>query len=191
MNSGDGRIASQSEISDFIKNLRAFAGQDGQFDAQRYATFRSSLKANPSLTERSVSRVISDDVRAGKVQKLLAGPGYVLPSDVKNQLEQADASWTLVATVDYVAYKPAVPVTDSVIATFFEETHCASKFRLGLRCSMPSSPRFLFVEYHRHGTEVRAYYDQNPARFPKDVGGSKGCTQNRSLRRLRRGSPAG
>ncbi|HWL14209.1 MAG TPA: peptidyl-prolyl cis-trans isomerase, partial [Opitutus sp.] len=94
----------QAEIADHIKTLRIFVNQEGQFDAQRYATFRDSLKTNPNLNEAVVSRVIGDDVRAAKVEKLLAGPGYVLPVDVKRQLERVDASWTLgVAKIDYAS----------------------------------------------------------------------------------------
>src|SRR5690606_21206234 len=105
-----------------VKGLRMFSGQDGQFDAQRYATFRDSLKSNPNYSEAIVSRVISDDIRIDKVQTLLAGPGYVLPADVKRQLEQADTTWTLgVATIDYGSYNPNVPTNDTILTKFFED----------------------------------------------------------------------
>lgn len=161
--------SSKQEIADFIKNLRIFAGQDGQFDATRYAQFRDSLKTNPRLNEAAVSRVLSDDVRADKVQKLLAGPGYVLPEDVKRQLEQADATWTLgVATIDYASYHPNIPVNDAILTKFYEEN--------SFRYEIP--PRIVvsyadFSALSQIGSvqvtdaEIRAYYDANPARFPK------------------------
>lgn len=161
--------SSKQEMADFIKNLRIFAGQDGQFDAARYAQFRDSLKTNPRLNEASVSRVLGDDVRADKVQKLLAGPGYVLPEDVKRQLEQADATWTLgVATIDYASYNPNIPVSDAILTKFYEEN--------SFRYEIP--PRIVvsyadFSALSQIGSvqvtdaDVRAYYDANPARFPK------------------------
>ena len=110
------------EITDFIKGLRAFGGEDGQFDAKRYDSFRDSLKTNPRLTESTVRRVLADDVRAQKVKKVIAGPGYVLPADVKTQLDRVDSVWTLgIATVDYASYSRWVPVSDLVLAKYFEE----------------------------------------------------------------------
>lgn len=160
---------SKQEITDFIKTLRVFSTQDGQFDATRYAAFRDSLKSNPNMTEANVSRVIADDVRSGKVQKLLAGPGYVLPHDVKTELEQADTRWTLgVATVDYASFNPSIPVNDATLTTFFEEN--------SFRYEIPPRVEVSIVEFSAipllatvnvTETEVRAYYDANPSRFPK------------------------
>jgi len=161
--------STKQEISDSIKTLRVFTSQDGQFDAARYASFRDSLKTNPNLSESAVSRVIGDDVRSGKVQKLLAGPGYVLPYDVKSQLSQADASWTLgVATIDYASFNPTIPVTDAVLATFFEEN--AFRYEIPPRIEV-SYAEFsalpLLLSVTVTDSEIRAYYDANPSRFPK------------------------
>lgn len=161
--------ATKEEITDFIKTLRVFTGQDGQFDAQRYTMFRDSLKSNPRLTEAAASRIFSDDVRVRKVEKLLAGPGYVLSSDIKSQLELADSNWTLgLATVDYASFKPTIPTTDAVISKFFEEN--------SFRYDIPPRVSASYVEFNAltllptvnvTEAEVRAYYDSNPARFPK------------------------
>ena len=161
--------ATSQEVADFIKNLRRFAGADGQFDAKRYQAFRDSLKTNPRLNETEVARVISDDVRVDKVQKLLAGPGYVLPADIAAQLERSDSTWTLgLATADYASFSPAIATTDVELAKFFEE----NSFRYEI------APRVV-VRYADFGAinyisavtvtdaEVRAFYDTNPARFPK------------------------
>ncbi|MEO6006090.1 MAG: peptidyl-prolyl cis-trans isomerase [Opitutus sp.] len=159
----------KAEVAEFIKSLRVFTGQDGQFDQSRYKSFVDSLKTNPGLTESTASRVLSDDVRAGKVQKLLAGPGYVLPADVKTQLEQADASWTLgVATVDYASFKPNVNVTDAALATFYEEN--IFRYEISPRAEV-SYAEFsalpLMATINVTEADVRAYYDENPSRFPK------------------------
>ena len=161
--------STKAEVAEFIKTLRVFTGQDGQFDQSRYKSFVDSLKTNPGLTEGTASRVLGDDVRAGKVQKLLAGPGYVLPADVKTQLEQADASWTLgVATVDYASFKPNIAVTDAALTTFYEENVFRYEIPPRVEVSYAEfSALPLMASLNVTEAEVRAYYDENPGRFPK------------------------
>ena len=167
--------ATTEEIAAHIKTLRGFAGQDGQFDPKRYATFRDSLKTNPRLTEADIARVLSDDVRAEKVQKLLSGPGYVLASDVKTQITQADTTWTLAtATVDYAAFNPAINPSDADLTKYFEEN--------SYRYEIPPRVVATYAEFSAMGylaqvtatePEVREYYDANPARFPKPAADPK------------------
>jgi len=159
---------SKQEIADYIKGLRLFAGEDGQFDAGRYATFRDSLKTNPRLTEAEVSRVLSDDVRADKVQKIIAGPGYVLPNDVKAQLDRADSVWTLsTATADLATFNPSIPVTDLLLTKFFEEN--SFRYTIAPR-AVVAAAHFPAAAYTSAVTvgeaDVRAFYDANPGRFP-------------------------
>ncbi len=157
------------ELAGMVKTLRAFAGDDGQFDAKRYATFRDSLKTNPRLTEADVSRVLSDDWRASRVEQLLGGPGYVLPADIKTQLVQADSTWTVaVATADYTGFAPSIKPTDADLAKFFEEN--------AFRYEIPPRVSATYVDFpvtayaaqiNVTDADVKAYYDANPARFPK------------------------
>ena len=157
------------EIAAQIKTLRAFAGEDGQFDAKRYATFRDNLKTNPRLTEADIARVLADDVRADKVRRLIAGPGYVLAADVKTQVVQGDTTWTLAtATIDYASFAPAINPTDADLTKFFEEN--------SFRYEIPPRVAATYVEFPSAAyaaqvtvtdADVRAYYDANPARFPK------------------------
>ncbi|HTO02544.1 MAG TPA: peptidyl-prolyl cis-trans isomerase [Opitutus sp.] len=169
---------STQEVSDFIRALRMFSNQEGQFDAARYASFKDSLKHNPSFSEARVSRVIADDVRSGKVQQLLAGPGYVLSSDVKSQLEQADATWTLgVATIDYASFNPSIPVNDATLQTFFDEN--AFRYEIAPRIEVSYaefSALQLLPTIHVTDAEVRAYYDSNPSRFPKPAAADPAAT---------------
>ena len=156
------------EVADYIKGLRIFAGEDGQFDAKRYGNFRDSLKSNPRVTEAEVSRVISDDVRANQVQKIIAGPGYVLPSDVKSQLDRSDSVWTLAtATADYASFNPSVPASDAALAKFFAD----NSFRYTIAPSVSTAMAYFPAAAYTGlvsvtEADVRAYYDANPGRFP-------------------------
>ncbi|MEO6568348.1 MAG: peptidyl-prolyl cis-trans isomerase, partial [Opitutaceae bacterium] len=158
-----------AEIADFIKRLPSFTGPDGQFDATAYKNFRASLKSNAQVTEGDIARVLADDIRAQKVQQLIAGPGYVLPNDIKQQLVRADTTWTLAtATADYAAFAPEVKSTDAELTKFFEDN--------GFRYDIPPRVGASYVGFSSSDylnavtiteAEVRAFYDGNPGRFPK------------------------
>ena len=160
---------SREDPATYIKNLGAFAGADGQFDANRYATFRDSLKTNPRLSEGDISRVLSDDVRIMRLQQILVGPGYVLPGEIRAQLALADSTWTIaVATADYASFQPDLPVAEDALKRFYDDT--------AFRYMVPPHVGVDFVEYPASAflgavsvtaAEVRAYFDENPLRFPK------------------------
>jgi peptidyl-prolyl cis-trans isomerase D len=165
-----------AEVTDQIKKLRMFAGQDGQFDAKAYQTFRDNLKTNPrGLTEADIVRVIADDVRAEKVQALLAGPGYVLPVDVKTQLARAETTWTLAtATADYTGFQPEIKPTEAELTQFFEQA--------GGRYDIPPRVVVNYLDFSALNyldkitlteAEVRSFYDANPSRFPKPADPAK------------------
>lgn len=161
-----------ADLIDYVKTLRAFAGENGTFEPARYAQFRDNLKVDATLTERDVSRILSDDYRYTQVQKLLAGPGYLLPVDVKRQLARAEAQWTIaVASTDYAAFSPAIDSSEPNLTKFFEEN--AFRYEIPPQVSV-RAVRFPAAAYVSQvptdDAAVRALYDSNPARFPKPTG---------------------
>ncbi|HEX2852868.1 MAG TPA: peptidyl-prolyl cis-trans isomerase [Opitutaceae bacterium] len=161
--------ATTSEITDFIKGLRAFMGQTGQFDPKAYETFRDSLKSNSRFTEADIRRVMGDDVRAQKVQRLLAGPGYVLPADVKQMLSRTETSWTLaIATADYASFAPEVKPADADLTKYYEENPFRYEIPPRVLASFVGFPATAFLDKVTvTDADVRSFYDVNPARFPK------------------------
>jgi peptidyl-prolyl cis-trans isomerase D len=162
--------ATPGEIKDAIMKLRMFSGQNGEFDAKAYDAFRKNLQANAGgAREADIARVIGDDVRAQKVNKLLAGPGYVQPREIKTQLEQADTTWTIAtATVDYAAYNPEIKPTEAELNKFYTDN--AFRYQISPRvvASYVEFPSTAFLpQVNVTEAEVRAFYDANPARFPK------------------------
>jgi len=162
--------ATNAEITEAVKKLRMFSGPNGEFDAKAYATFRDNLKnSQRGVTEAEIARVIGDDVRVEKVNQLIAGPGYVLPRDVKTQLERSDTTWTLAtATADYAAFKPDIKPTDAELTKFFEDNSIRYEIPPRVVATYVEFPSSQFVPTVKvTDAEVRAYYDMNPARFPK------------------------
>jgi peptidyl-prolyl cis-trans isomerase D len=159
----------KDDLTAFIKSLRAFAGVDGQFDASRYAAFRDNLKTNPRLSEGDISRVLNEDVRILRLQQLLAGPGYALPGEVRDQLVRADSMWDIaVATDSYTAFKPEIPGNEDALKRFFDDN--------AFRYDVPPRVGIDYVEFRTadflgavtvSDADVRAYYDDNRQRFPR------------------------
>ena len=161
--------ASEAEITEFIKGLRIFSGQDGQFDVSRYDAFRATLNSGSGVSEADIARVIAEDVRTDKVRGFLAGPGYVLPGDVREVLLKGDTKWTIsVATVDYSAFRPDVRPTDAELSKFFSDN--------SFRYTIPPRVSVDYVDFPWQAyaaenvptdADVRQYYEANKGRFPR------------------------
>jgi len=164
----------KTEIADHIQNLPAFADDTGKFDPVRYATFRDNLKTG-RITETDILRVLADDVRIGKAQALVGGPGYVLDDDVRTQLARADTKWTVeVATIDYKAYQPAINPGTAELTKFFEDN--SFRYEIGPRVIV-SVVNFPTTDFLGAVTvteaEVRARFDAAPGSFSKPANDPK------------------
>jgi peptidyl-prolyl cis-trans isomerase D len=163
---------SEDVVASYIKTMGAFADANGAFDPNKYNTFREDQlwsKLDPRFTVADVSRVLADNWRAEQVSKLLAGPGYVLPGDIKAQLARDDTQWTLAVTsADYTQFTPAITPTPAELTKFFEAN--PARYNIPARVSVDyiafSSADFV-PQVNVTDAEVRSYYDANPARFPK------------------------
>jgi len=162
------------DVKNFIiKGLRAFAGSDGQFDVARYDAFRNSLKANSAITEADIARVIRDDTRMNKLQRLMAGPGYVMPAEVKELLLKADTKWTVsTATADYATFAPDMTVSDSELSKFFTDNMFRYTVPPRIVADCIRFPASMYTAgIAPTDAEVREFYDSNPSQFPKPATG--------------------
>ena len=158
-----------AELTAYIRTLRAFLGPDGTFDAKRYEEFRKSIDQSKRVTQAQVRQVLSDNLRIERVTKLVTGPGYVLPSDVKQELTLADTSWTLAtAVIDRASFTPAITPTEAELAKHFEENSFTFVIPARVSVSYAEFAAEAFLPYvpPAPDAEVRAFYDANPARFP-------------------------
>lgn len=159
----------QTEIADYLRGLPRFASENGQFDSRKYQEFRDSLKRNKSLSEADISRVIADNIRVERVQKLLAGPGYILPEEVRKQVALADTTWTIgIASIDFASFTPTITPTQADLEKFFADNSFRYQIPPQVNVSVVEFPAANYVSrVSVTEAEVRAAYDANPARFPK------------------------
>lgn len=157
------------QVAKYTGTLRAFQNEQGQFDQVRYTQFGDALKSgNAGISGADVNRVLRDDVRLDAVSKLIGGPGYVLPRDIKQQLTLADSTWTVqVASLDYASFNPAINPSEETLKKFHEDN--------AFRYEVPARPRLSVVEFKGSEfipsvapteAELRAVYQANPGRFP-------------------------
>lgn len=168
-------VPSEKEVSAYIANLPVFRDQQGNFDQQRYQQLADSLKGNREFSVADASRVMREDARLEALSKVIAGPGYVLPSDVAQQLKNADSTWSLaVASLDYAKFDPNLTVTDEALSRYFEDN--------SFRYEIPARPRLSVIEFRNADfapanapteAEMRAVYNANPARFPAPADAEK------------------
>lgn len=164
------------QLSRYVGTLRAFQNQSGQFDAAAYGQFSDQVKSG-SLPYKvaDVNRVLRDDYRLAELGKVLGGPGYLLPSDIKNQLALVDSSWTVqVASLDFAGFKPTINPTEDALKKFQEDN--------AFRYEVPARPRLSMIEFKNSEfnppvapteAELRAFYNANIARFPVPEGDKK------------------
>ena len=164
----------QADQRSYIMQLPIFANpQTGQFDNDRYNYFLQ----NPSIfnqtgyniTPSDFTRILREDTRIAIAGQLLSGPGYALPADIQQTLSQATTTWTLqTATIDRDSFKPAITPTDAQITQQFETNRDRYIIPPRIRVNFAEIPNSAFADaIVLSGTDVRAFYDANPARFPK------------------------
>ncbi len=158
----------QEQISAHIARLPLFQGEQGQFDQQRYKQFGDALKGNPQFGAADAARVFRDDTRLDQLQKLLGGPGYVLPGEVRDQLARADSTWTIqLASLDYASFDPGAAATEDALAKFFEDNSFRYQVPERLRLSLVEFKGADFLPPGAPAEEqLRNFYNANPARFP-------------------------
>lgn len=160
----------QQQIVAHMMTLRAFMNPaTGVVEQKRIDEFIGSLENNPrGPTQADVSRVVAEDTLVAAYEKLLAGPGYVLPSDVAETLARRDTTWTLaVASIDGSAFSPRIDTSDTALQAWFEAR--ARNYEIPARASVAA----LVVPAAKYAdavtltdSAVRAAYDADPSRYP-------------------------
>jgi len=154
----------------YLQTLALFKGTDGLFSQEAYSDFLDNLNTNPNLRKQTIARVLIEDYRIDQVNKLLGGPGYVLPSEVSSQLARTKTKWTVEqATLEGSGLSFSITPSSEELLEYYE----ANKFRYGVSEKVEVS----YVEFRgeRYLSSIPApdeialknYFERNKARFKK------------------------
>lgn len=165
----------EAELKAYIQTIPIFMTRQSETDTPRFdADAYNRVRKTPSLLGVSITpgdfnRILAEDVRIAAAAKIIAGPGYVLPSDVQYILKRDFTTWTLqTATIARDSFKTTIDPTDLDLGAHFENHRASFTIPPRVRVSYAEIPAALFASgITITDAEIRAYYDQNPARFPK------------------------
>ena len=159
----------ETELVEFIQEVRGFMGPTGEFDQSRYTSFRDNLKLSGQYTEGDVDRVLRNDYRVRQVQTLLGGPGYATTDEVQFQLARTDTVWSAdIARLDYATYAPTIEPSADELQTYFDENAFRYDSAPQVKVSYVEFPATRYLaQIQLTEEEIRAHYEANPARFPR------------------------
>lgn len=112
----------EDQLPEYITTLKAFTNESGKFESQLYNDFIDEIEANPTISTGQVGLILEENFRVAKVRDLLGGPGYILPTEVRLQLERSQTLWSIdLAKYDTSSLELKIEPTDEQLEEFYTE----------------------------------------------------------------------
>lgn len=110
----------ETQLSAFIKEKRAFQNAAGKFEKSLLENFVSTLQSDSLINDAFVMTVLQEDYRLQALDELLTAPGFVFKEEILASISREQTTWSVeVAELDYASFKPEIDVTDEVIQDYF------------------------------------------------------------------------
>jgi len=87
---------SEAELRDYVQSAPIFQSADGKFDPNAWKKF---VEERGRMSEEMLSYILSENALAAKVEKLVAGPGYLPESYIEGQYKKFYGKWNFAAAV--------------------------------------------------------------------------------------------
>lgn len=159
------------QLTEHIQQLGMFQGPDQTFSREAYVRFRDEIRASGNISEGALSLIIADDYRVNKVFDGLSSPGFVLESEVIQDLVLDQTVWSVnVAEYDFANFSPEIDYSDEKLEAFFAQN--------SFRYASPTRRTISFVEFEAldHIAEVeiteenlQGYFARNSYKYTKTV----------------------
>ncbi len=159
------------QLTEHIQALGMFLGADGQFSREAYVSFRDETRARGQISEGALSQIMADDFRVNRIYEVLSSPGFVLDSEVIDELAADQTQWTInVATFDFESFEPEIDTSEEKIEAFFATNN--------FRYAAPARRVISYIEFkapdYLDDVDVKEdalknYFARNASKYTKTV----------------------
>lgn len=118
---------SEAELRDYVQSAPIFQSADGKFDPNAWKKF---VEERGRMSEEMLSYILSENALAAKVEKLVAGPGYLPESYIEGQYKKFYGKWNFAAAVlSFEKFNPQIKLDSAKVEPFFKAN--IEKYRIG------------------------------------------------------------
>ncbi len=159
------------QLTEHIQGLGMFLGPDGQFSREAYARFRDETRATGNISEGAISAIIVDDYRVNRIYDALSSPGFVLDSEVLDELAADQTQWTInIATFDFERFEPEIDTSEEKLEAFFAQND--------FRYTSPARRVVSYIEFKADAysdaveveeADLKNYFARNASKYTKTV----------------------
>jgi peptidyl-prolyl cis-trans isomerase D len=147
----------QETLAEYITTKAAFRGEDGEFSADSYTAFVDQIESNPQTPQGLVLVVLEEDYRINQIGSVLAGPGYLLPSEALAQAQSNRTKYTLAtAELSFIDFTPEIEPSEELLKEYYETNK--------LNYEIPERIRASYVLF-----ELSRFEDQVPAASEEEL----------------------
>ena len=163
------------QLTNHIQELGMFIGPDQAFSRDAYSRFRDEIRASGQISEGQLSRIMGDDFRINRVFEVLSGPGFVMESEVLEELKLDQTLWSVaVGTLDLNEFEPEIDDSTEKLEAFFAQNN--------FRYTAPARRVISFLEFRALDyideidvaeSDLESYFNLNQFRYTKTVEAEK------------------
>ncbi|MEM1222529.1 MAG: hypothetical protein AAGH40_07170 [Verrucomicrobiota bacterium] len=155
-------------LGEYLRSKRAFAGPDGKFSTDAYASFIDNIESNPQMNQAVVVAVLEEDYRLDQVATALQGPGYVLPAEAIAQIKNEQTTFTLsTANLSYDDFEIEIEAEEQALREFYEASKLQYEIPERIEASYILFPSETYTAQvpELEETELRQHFIANRAQF--------------------------
>lgn len=157
----------QKELLDYIHASPLFMGKDGKFDANRWKEFVAYRVSSGRMTEEDLTLILSENAMLDKVEKIIAGPGFVFDEDIQRNYDHQFGKWSFkIARIPYGEFNPEIKVTDADLEKFYADRAAAFKVGEGVVLETVFFPIKDFASVKMPGeAQLKTFYNANLSKY--------------------------
>ena len=163
------------QLTSHIQELGIFMGGDQAFSRDAYSRFRDEIRASGQISEGQLSQIMEDDFRINRVFEVLSGPGFVMESEVLEELKLDQTLWSVaVGELDLNEFEPVIDESTEKLEEFFAQN--------SFRYTAPARRVISYLEFKAldymeeidvEESDLESYFNLNQSRYTKTIEAEK------------------